>query len=75
MKNFLESGILVSGMSKVMEDTDGYAKQYRWALDTYLMTVLPYSYGTIMNRAIDVLGHGKNFIDGINATDKRYLKG
>ena len=63
------------GISIVWEDTDGCAKQYRWALSIYLMTVLSSSYGIIMNRAIDVLGHGKNFIDGINATDKRYLKG
>ena len=27
-----------------------------------------------MDRAINVPGHGKNVVDGINATDKLYLK-
>ena len=58
-----------------MGTTNGCATQYMCDLAIYLMTVLSSSYGIIMNRAIDVLGHGKNFIDGINATDKRYLKG
>ena len=35
-----ESGILVSGMSKVWEDTDGRANQYIRALAIYLMTIL-----------------------------------
>ena len=37
---FFESGILVSGMSTVWEDTDGCAKQCMCALDIYLMAVL-----------------------------------
>ena len=39
------------------------------------MTVLSYSYGIITDNAIDAPGHVKNVIDGLNATDKRYLKG
>ena len=62
-------------MSTVWEDTDGCSKQYRWALDIYLMTVLSSLYGIIMDRAINVPGHGKNVVDGINVTGKRYLKG
>ena len=38
------------------------------------MTVLSYSYGIIIYRAINAPGHGKNVVDGINATEKRYLK-
>ena len=37
---FLESGIFVSGMSTVWEDTDGCSKEYMCALAIYLMTVL-----------------------------------
>ena len=70
-----ESGILVSGMSTVCEDTDGCAKQYRRALDIYLMTMLSYSYGIRMDSAINTPGHGKNVVDGINTNDKHYLKG
>ena len=39
------------------------------------MTVLSSSYGIIMDFAINVPGHGNNFVDGLNATDKKYLKG
>ena len=35
-----ESGILVSDVSTVWEDTSGCDKQYRCSLDIYLMTVL-----------------------------------
>ena len=39
------------------------------------MNLLSSSYGIITDHAINVLGYGKNVVDGINATDKRYLKG
>ena len=38
------------------------------------MTVLSSSYGIIMDHAINAPGHGKNVVDGINTTDKPYLK-
>ena len=40
LKHVLESGILVTGMSTVWEDTYGCVKQYRCALVIYLMNVL-----------------------------------
>ena len=75
LKIFLESGILVSGMSKVWEDIDGCANQYRCDLAIYLMNVLSSSYGIIMDRAINATGHGKNVVDGLNAMYRYYLKG
>ena len=39
------------------------------------MNVLSSSCGIIMDRAINAPGHGKNIVDGINSTDKPYLKG
>ena len=38
------------------------------------MIVLSSSYGIIMDRAINAPVHINNVVDGINATDKRYLK-
>ena len=72
---FKESGILMSGMSTVWEDTNGFAKKYRHALDIYLMTVLSYPYGIIMDFLINVTVHGNNVVDVLNGTDKHYLKG
>ena len=63
-----ESGILVSGMSTVWEDTDGCVKNYRCNLDIYLMNMLPSSYGIITDNAINAPGHGNNVFDGFNAT-------
>ena len=62
-------------MSIVWEDTYGCAKQYICALTIYLITVLSYSYGIIIYRKINSPGHGNNVVDGLNAMDKRYLKG
>ena len=72
---YLQSGKLVSGMSTVWEDTDDSANQYRCALDIYLTTVLSYSYGIIMDSKVNAPGHGKNVVNGLNSTYKRYLKG
>ena len=38
------------------------------------MTVLSSSYGIITDHAINVPGYENNVLDGINATDTRYLK-
>ena len=38
------------------------------------MTVLSSSYGIIMDCTINVPGNEKNAVDGLNATDKRFLK-
>ena len=39
------------------------------------MTVSSSSYGNIINCAINALGNVKNVVDGLNSTDKHYLKG
>ena len=61
-------------MLTLWEDTDGYAKQYMSAFSIYLMTLLSYLYGIIIDREINVPGHGNNIVYGLSATDKRYLK-
>ena len=74
-KTYLESGRLVSIMSIVWTYTDGCAKQYMSALDIYLINVLSSSYVIIMDRPINKPGHGNNVVGGLNAAEKRYLKG
>ena len=68
LKIFLESGKIVSGMSKVWEDTDGCENQHMCDLVIYLMTVLSSSYGIIMHRAINAPVHKNNVVDGLNET-------
>ena len=55
---FIELGLLVYGLSTVWEDTDGCEKK-RWALTIYLITVLSYLYGIIMENEINAPNHGK----------------
>ena len=43
--------------------------------DIYLITVLSSLCGIIIDRAINAPGHGKNVVDGFNATAIFYLKG
>ena len=51
----------MSGISAVWEDNDGCANQYKFDLDTYLITVLSSSYAIIMDLVINAPGLGKDF--------------
>ena len=62
----------MSGISTVWEYTNGCAKKNRCDLAVYLLTMLSYSYGIIIYHTINAPGHGNNFIDRLNATDKRF---
>ena len=65
----------MSGVLTVWEDTAGCAKKYMCDLYKYLMTVLSYSYGNIMYCTINPPVFVNNVVDGLNSTDKHYLKG
>ena len=62
-------------MSTVWENTYGCANKYRCDLAVYLMTMLSSSYGIIIYCSMNAPGHGKNDVDGINATVKWYFNG
>jgi hypothetical protein len=68
-----EIGELCAGLT-VWDDTDGCAKQYRCGTAIYLLSILASTYGVIIDRAIGAPGHGKDIVDGLNATDKIYLR-
>jgi hypothetical protein len=57
------------------DDTDGCGKQYRCAKAYWLLSYLASKYDMTIDRAIGAPSHGKDVIDGIDATDKRYLAG
>ena len=56
-------------MSTVHEYIDGCTKQYRCAMDIYLMTVLQSLYDIIMDRSINAPSNGNNVVDGIDYTE------
>ena len=51
----------------------GCAKQYMFSIAYYLMFYLSRSYQIVFDRAVDTPGHGKDIVDGFNASQKQYL--
>ena len=64
--------VLTTSLSKIWENTDGCAEQYRYASALYLMSVMSQTYSIITYRGISAPGHGKEVVDGLNAVDKSY---
>ena len=65
--------VLTTSLSKIWENTDGCAKQYRCASALYLISVMSQTYSIIIDRGISAPGHGKEVVDGLSALDKRYI--
>ena len=66
-------GLLVSILWTFWEDTHGCSKKYRFAIVIYLITMLLYLYGIIMNLVNNELDHDF-FLEGIYTTDKYFTK-
>jgi hypothetical protein len=58
----------------LLDNTDGCAKQYRCGTALFLLSLLVVLNNVIIDWAVGAPGHGKDVVDGLNATDKRYLK-
>jgi hypothetical protein len=66
-------GVMMQG-GRILDNTDGCAKQYRCATALYLLSAISTKFGLTIDRAIGAPGHGKDLVDGLNACDKFYLK-
>ena len=64
---------MTTQFSKIWENTDGCAEQFRCASALYLMSVMSRCYSIIIDRGIFSRGHGKEVVDGLNAVDKSYI--
>jgi hypothetical protein len=73
IKRLKEDGRIKEYVTKFLEETDGCSKQYRCATACFLLSLLASTHKIIIDRAIGAPGHGKDEVDGLNATDKRYL--
>ena len=60
--------------STMIDDTDGCTKQYRCAKALYLLSLIATTHNITIDRGVGAPGHGKDEVDGINATDKRCLQ-
>ena len=68
-----KDGMLLPGLT-MWDDTNGCMKQYQSGNAMFLLSVLVAEYDIEINRAIGAPSHGKDVVDGLNATDKRFLK-
>ena len=54
------------------KETDGCAKQYRCAIAMYLLSLISVRFNIVIDRVVGAPGHGKDIVDGLNATDKAF---
>ena len=64
---------LMSALSTIWENADGFADQYRCATALYLMLVLSQRHSIMFDQGISAPGNDKEVVDGINYIDKRYM--
>ena len=70
----LNQGLLTKRKSTVLEVTDGCGKQYRCGNALMLLSVLARKYEIIIDRAVDAPGHGKGVVDGIQGSEKNFIR-
>ena len=55
------------------DQTYGCANWYRCSIAYYLMYFLSESYQVVLDRSVDIPGHGKDVVDVFDAVHKKYL--
>ena len=68
-----EQKVLTSTLSKIWENTDGCAEQYKCASALYHNSVLYQCYSVIIDQGISARGCGKEVVVCVNAIDKRCI--
>jgi hypothetical protein len=64
----------IEKQTTMWDETDGCGKQqYRCAKAYWLLSHLSAKYDMTIDHAVGAPLHGKDILDGINATDKQYL--
>ena len=61
------------GLSNIWENEDGCAERYRCTTVLDLFYILPQAFDIVIERGISSLGHGKEFLHGLNDKDKRFI--
>ena len=73
-QHLMDEYIIKPNESTIWEETDGCAKQYRYAIALYLMIFISLTLKIIIDREIVAPGHRKYVVDGLNERDKIYLR-
>ena len=72
--DILQEKNIIRLYSTLFCNTDGCSKQYRCAVAMYFLSLLATRYTISIERLIGAPGHGKGYVDGLNAVDKQFLK-
>ena len=67
------SMFLDAGHSTIWDNTEGCAEHYRWAIALYLFLILLQSFNKIICRRISAPGNGREVVDVLNYTYKRFI--
>jgi hypothetical protein len=69
-----KKGLLHEYSSVIYDHTDGCTSQYRCATAIYFLTMLSFMFKVTIDRMVHPPGHGKDEVDGLNPTTKRFLQ-
>ena len=69
-----EKGLLHENLTVIYDHMDGCTCQYRYATALYFLSMLSFMFKVTIDRMIHAPGHGKDEVDGLNATTKRFLQ-
>ena len=69
-----KTGELKGQRTTILDHSDGCSKQYRCGTALYLLSVISSQYGVTVDGMIGAPGHGKDGVDDLNATTKKYIK-
>ena len=60
-------------MSTIWQNNDGCEEQYICMTALYLLSMWAHAYDVIFDHDVGEPGYGREFIDGVNASNKRFL--
>ena len=63
----------MTNKSNIWDNIYGCAEQYICATALYLLSMFYHAYNIEIVCGVGAPGHGKDVVDGLNATDKRFL--
>ena len=70
---FQKRAVFFSDMSTIWGNTGGCAEQYFCVAALYLLSMLEHAYNITIDCGVGAPVYGREVVDGLNATEKRFL--
>jgi hypothetical protein len=68
------TGEIKTQKMEILDHSDGCSKQFCCGTLLYLLSVLSSQFGVTIDHMIGAPGHGKDVVDALNLTTKKYIK-